>query len=133
MRYAALDYGTKYYGLAISDDLGKYAVAIDAVITRNQQTAIYKLLEVLEARKIEHLVIGMPLGNDQKPTQISHMVLAFIEALKLHTNIAISTWNEAMTSRAAAQNVKGKKIHSEAARIMLQEFLDHTALNEAIL
>lgn len=123
----ALDYGTKRVGLAISDDTERIAVASKPIIY-NSVTDLMSAVEVINNQYEPKLVVlGIPLGLEGKPTQMSEKIREFANQLKTELNLEVVLWNEVMTSIAAGQFVKkdkSGKLDSESARIILQEYLD---------
>jgi putative holliday junction resolvase len=110
-----IDYGRRRVGLAISDESESIAQGIDAVLRDKQNKFFIKL------------IIGIPLGYNGKPTQMSNEVVEFASDLKELSGIEYVMWNETSTSEIARFNLRdtGKyNIDSEAARIILQEYLD---------
>lgn len=135
MKYACIDYGTKWIGLAISDEGGRVAAALDT-LRIGKKSAAAATKERLETENVEHLVISHPLGLDSKPTAMSKQVDEFIEKLSTEMNLPYTKWNETYSSQKAASNFRQKHNristqteHAEAARILLQEFLDFKQTN----
>jgi putative holliday junction resolvase len=122
-----IDYGRRRVGLAISDESESIAQGIDAVLRDKQNKFLQELLEIIKTRAIIKLIIGIPLGYNGKPTQMSNEVVEFASDLKELSGIEYVMWNETSTSEIARFNLRdtGKyNIDSEAARIILQEYLD---------
>lgn len=123
----ALDYGTKRVGLAVTEDTERIAVASTPLHYKEEATLFESLDEIIKKYAPKIVVLGLPLGNEEKPTQMSHKVKQFAQKLKETFGVEIVFWNEVMTSRAASQfvkNDKSGKLDSESARIILQEYLD---------
>lgn len=128
----ALDYGTKYIGVAKTDETGTLAVRSNTLIV-GKKTALQLVEELIATDKPELLLIGLPEGLDGKPTQISKQVEVFAEQVMQNTGITYRLWNETNTSKQAESKFKDAQdiaSHSEAARIMLQEYLNfiHTGV-----
>lgn len=123
----ALDYGTKRVGLAITEDTERIAVSSTPIHYREESTLFENIDEIIKKYTPKIVVLGLPLGNDDKPTQMSQKVKLFAQKLKETFGVEIVFWNEVMTSHAASQfakNDKSGKLDSESARIILQEYLD---------
>ena len=132
----AIDYGTKRIGLALSDDLRMLARAI-GVIDR-QGDALGKILQLIEKEKVDTVIIGLPRNLDATDSMMTTEVRGFAERLfnRLDAlDIAHFFHDERLTSIIAAGNIlqQGLPRHKrqekyrhdeEAARIMLQEYLD---------
>lgn len=122
-----IDYGTKRIGTAISDETETIAQAFEILEVKNEDDGIEKLKELIEKYDISYFVIGQPLGIDSKPTQMSNQIDKFAEKLSENVKKEYTAWNETLTSEVAKKNrlnFKRGYIDSEAARIMLQEYLD---------
>jgi putative transcription antitermination factor YqgF len=123
----AIDYGSKFTGFALSDETGTLATALPPLIQTNTQKQQIFISQLVKRHEINHILLGLPTGLAQKPTQISKQVEKFGEEVARLTGLPVKYWNETGTSKQAEQSFNRKKAlqsHSEAARIMLQEFLD---------
>jgi putative Holliday junction resolvase len=124
MKYLAIDFGTKNVGLAVSDESEIFSFQHSTI--QNDKNLLENLLEIIQRESIQSIVLGLPLGNENKPTQMSNKVLEFKAELEKFTGLTVQTWNEVMTSKQAAQNLSNKdKIDQVSAQIILQEFLEH--------
>ncbi len=122
----AVDYGTKHVGVAISDDSETIAMPLTTLIV-GRKTSLELVVELALKEKVDLFLIGLPTGLEGKPTKISQEVEVFARNLSELTNIPHKLWNETNTSLQAAAKFKNDQdiaSHSEAARIMLQEYLD---------
>lgn len=124
----ALDYGTRYIGLAISDPDERLALR-HSVLDQKQQPGLAPLRKIIEQEKVTTLLIGVPIslsGNESKQT---HITRDFITKLKAaFPEVEIKEVDETLTSWSADEQIRhegGKKedAHMEAARIMLEAYL----------
>jgi putative Holliday junction resolvase len=125
-----VDYGTKHLGLAVSDKSQRIAEAIPPKVVRNARHAQETLGKTVKHLQAGHILYGLPTGVQNKETQMSKEVRAFAEAVYDKNHVPYSFWNESYTSHQAERLVKRskkEKSHSEAARIILQEYLDFLA------
>ncbi len=125
----AIDYGRKRMGLAISDETETIAVAIPAIISKTPKQTFAELKDVFKKYGVDRVVIGAPLGFEDKPTQMSEEIKKFSTDLLKNIKTDVSFWNETFTSHIAKNNLKkdnrSGKLDSESARIILQEYLDY--------
>lgn len=123
----AIDYGEKYYGLAVTDELGMLAIPLSTVVASSQEKFLAHFRKIVTAHKPELILIGLPLGLENKPTQTSIQVEQFAELLDQKLQIPHQFWNETLTTKMAEakKSKQATASHSEAARIMLQEYLDY--------
>lgn len=132
MKIISIDYGNKRIGLAVSDESGKLAKRFRTLENTGTDDAIIKIKKILLEEKIERIVIGVPVGLKAESEQ-TKKTNDFIGALRNATNNPIECVNEVYTSKMAEKNlldagIKRKElkelIDQEAARIILQEYLD---------
>ena len=132
MQVLSIDYGRKKIGLAISDETKTIAAKLPVLKVKNKQEAIEGIIHILKSfPKVDKVVVGIPLGMDFKPTQMSVEIKNFIEKLKKHLDkkITVTFTNEIYSTKQAEFNkskrFKKYKSDSESARIFLQEYLNH--------
>ena len=133
-RILSIDYGTKRIGIAMSDPTRLIAQGVATLL--NDDNFFGKLLEIVKKEEVVRIVVGMPynqaVGKGKKELEIEE----FIRQLKMRTTIEIDTWDESYSSVNAheafiAIGMKKKKrqqkarVDEMAARLMLQEYLDH--------
>ena len=133
----AIDYGEKRIGLALSDADNRIAFAHSIII--NDQKVFDTCEELIRSQSVTRIVLGYPLGSEGNTTEFAKKVSQFKDDLdawlKKHSLIVkIDMWNETLTSREAYDNLLQKgythekvkqHLDAEAARIILQEYLDH--------
>jgi putative holliday junction resolvase len=135
-RILALDYGTKRVGVAASDPTRLIAQGITTLI--NDANLFLRLKEIIAVQSVTQIVVGMPYSEDGGKGFKAREVEEFIAQLKVHTNVPIDTWDESLTSvdahRVFVESGMKKKQRREkhrvdemAARLMLQDYLDHHA------
>lgn len=124
----SIDFGSKRVGLAEADD-NLIAFAIDPITYTDYNKMLSEIITLINVEEYSKLIIGLPLGYEYKETQMSKVVRSFATDLKNQLGGAyeIIFWNEVLTSEMAKKNIQGmrKSVDSEAARIILQEYLDH--------
>lgn len=131
MKALGVDYGEKMIGLSISDEIGIVAAPMRALKVTSIADAVLKLQKIAKSQNVDVIVIGLPLGRKGEETKQSIQTRYFANALKETNGIEITFWNEAFSTKAAKITVrkkstkKKKNLDSEAARIILQEFLDY--------
>lgn len=127
----AIDYGTKRVGLAITDEEGSFAFSYKILDVKSEEDALEKIIEVVNEEAVTMLLFGLPLDANGEDTPFSKEIKSFIKKLQEELPVLpIETWNEILTSKLAEETAKTvqykrKMIDSEAARIILQEYLDN--------
>ncbi len=126
MEILAIDYGDKNIGLAISDEKNIIAKRLPGLKVKNMKEAVSEITRIAQDHTINLILIGKPERKGTTQQKINR----FKELLenKLNFSIKIKFINEDFTSFFAelgrSRKFKKEKSHSEAARIMLQEYLD---------
>ncbi len=128
----AIDFGTRNSGLAISDAGQALAFPLTTITASKPDQMIRRIQkEIALQQPIDLIIVGAPLGLAGKPTKMSKAAHTFAQTLTLVTKISHLLWDETYTSQIA-QNAPGTgSNHEQAARIILQEYLDHLAANKA--
>lgn len=127
----SLDFGTKKVGIAISDEDEKYALPLKTIFfskseKENKHIIFEKIYKEIECYSPRIVILGFPSITRKK-----HKVLYLIKKLKRFLelkNLNVVLWNESMTTQQAKLNIGTKnkrKIDSESARIIAQEYLDY--------
>ena len=140
-RILGVDYGEARIGLAISDHTKSIAFPYETIKNKNPEYLIEFFKKLIFKKKIDFLVIGLPIGMNGKDTVQTKKVRAFAESIKV-LDISIYFQDERLTSVSAKkslikQNVKTghmkEKIDERAASIFLQQFIDHKNNNNVFI
>jgi len=132
-RIAAVDYGTKRIGLAISDAEQKIASPAGMIVgaggpVRDAARVVAWAVENAAAA----IVVGMPFNMDGSFGQQAALTGKFVEQLRARTELPIEVWDERLTSfqadewmRAAGLSKKqmAKRRDSLAAQVILTSYL----------
>lgn len=124
--------------MAVSDELGFLAHPLETVPAADPDRAIARIAELVALRKIEDLVVGLPLHMDGGEGEAAARVRAFVaklkpqlpETMRYHEIDETYTTVSAMAKlHAAGRNAKNsKKIIDQAAAVeILQAWLDARA------
>ena len=129
-RIAALDFGLKRIGMAISDPRKIVATPLPKIL--NDKKVVETLVQTLSSyHPIENIVLGLPLLFNGKEGDMALFVRQFAEKLQPHFSILF--WDERLTSAQAEKALKEaslsrKKrsllIDSVSAMFILQSYLD---------
>ena len=121
-RVLGLDIGDRRTGIAISDELGLTARALETV-----ETAV--LSEALAKRQAEFgvgtIVVGRPRSLDGSLGRQAERIDAVVERLKLAAPAEYVYEDETGTTKAAEAQADGSD--AEAARVILQGYLNEQA------
>jgi putative Holliday junction resolvase len=127
----ALDFGRARIGAAISDELQLLAHPLETIPADEQ--ALSRVAEIVRARKVDHVVAGVPRQMNGQLGLAAAEVLQFVEKLRAILPCPVVTWDERLTTVAAQRALRdaGKKtrhtrgyIDQVAAQMILQSYLD---------
>jgi putative pre-16S rRNA nuclease len=134
-RIAAIDFGKKRIGLALSDPLQIIASPLTILLAEGtlRQTAERIFKELSPYFPLDLLIIGLPLMPSGKDGDMSLLVKDFAEVLRQLFPFPLLLWDERLTSKQVEkslieQGVNRKKrtkiLDSRAAAAILQNYLD---------
>jgi len=123
-----IDFGAAKIGLALADSETRMAFGYYSLL--NNKELITKIAEIIEKENIGTVVIGLPSYNNVPESQ--KIYFAFGDSLKMTMpTVEIAYADEMFTTKMAQDNLKAKGMrhvkdhdHKEAARIILQSWLD---------
>jgi putative Holliday junction resolvase len=132
MRFLGIDYGTRRIGLAAGDELG-LATPIPALVEADPAARRRALAGVVKARRIQEIVLGLPLTMDGSEGFKAKEAQAFAAELRAEFGLPVHLVDERLTSHIAEaglnqkqlREIRGKGIiDSRAAAVILQDYLD---------
>jgi putative Holliday junction resolvase len=133
MKYLGIDVGTKYIGLATSDEGGSLAFPASVVTSADAKQAI---LAIIADQGIEAVVVGYSLDQAGKENAVAEKARRFIEGLSI--GLPVHWQDERFSSLEASRHLfdnrpianprrkeknTGRDDHAAAA-LILQRFLD---------
>ena len=138
-RILALDYGSRRVGVAVSDPLR--IIARGAGTFDNTPDLFDRLADLVRTEGVTLVLVGMPYAPDGGMGAKGREVNGFVERLKARLGLPVVTWDESHTSRDARHLLRdtGKRrkfrerarVDEMAARLLLQEFLEHAGRSAA--
>jgi putative holliday junction resolvase len=132
MALLGLDYGERRIGVAVSDALFITAQSAGYIDCQKTPDIIAEIKNLIEKRGIDKIVVGLPIRLDGKDTAQTEKTRNFIEELKQELDVAIDSFDERLTSKAAERtlisagmrrNKRKQKIDAMAAQMMLQTYM----------
>jgi len=116
MSILAIDFGLKRIGVAGTDDLEISSHPIKLIINKNNKSHIEEIINIINERKPELVLIGVPSKDDGR-LKIQDHIENFYNELKVRTDTKIKYWNENFTSKEADEilirmNISRKKRRS---------------------
>ena len=129
-----VDFGEARTGLAYSDDLGLFAIAMGNDNSYNREKAAKEIAQKAIEIGAELIVVGKPLNMDGTAGEKVAAVEEFAAMISEHTDIPIEFYDERLSTVSAhrflseGMGVKAKKhkniVDSLAAEIILQGYMD---------
>ncbi len=130
-RVAAIDYGLKRIGIALSDKDKK--IALPAGLVDGGKKAVANIIGALPLKEVELIVMGFPLLMNGKKGDMALLVEKFAEELKNALHLPIVLWDERLSSKHAESVLKeislnrkerSERIDTLSAALLLQSYLD---------
>ena len=132
MKFLGIDYGTRRIGLATGDELG-IATPIPALVEADPEARRRLLAAVVKTRRIQEIVLGLPLNMDGSTGFKAKETQAFAEELRAEFGLPVHLVDERLTSHIVESGMNQKQlreirgkgiIDSRAAAVILQDYLD---------
>lgn len=134
-RLLGIDFGEARIGVAGSDEIGLMAHPIETLQARKSADPLGRIAEICAARRVELVVVGLPLRMDGSHGTAAEKVGRFVARLRkvLPEGIGIATQDERLTTveaqarlHAAGRTVKNSRsvIDQAAAVVILQHYMD---------
>ena len=140
MRFMGLDFGSKYIGVAVSDEAGLIASPRESLRRTNLEKDIGHLTSLAREEAVSEIVVGMPLSLDGSEGPQAQKVMEFINKLEQMSGMHVTPWDERFTTVAAQRALieadvsrarRKKVVDKVAAAIMLQGHLDYRSFKQS--
>ena len=126
-----IDFGKAKVGLALADGETKMAFAYSTIT--NDKNLLQNIAEIVEKEHVKKIIIGVPAYFNTK--NVEYEGETFGKLIQKVIDIPVFYQNEMFTTKMAQANLIEKKVKGvknyddeEAARIILQEWLDRSEL-----
>lgn len=132
-RVLGIDFGEKRIGLAISDALGSAAQPLDVVERHSVEDDIERIGEVARRRRVNKIVMGLPLNMHGSVGPQARRVRRFASRLRRALGLDVAFWDERLTSaeaerallEAGQRRARRRAVRDAvAAAVLLQGYLD---------
>lgn len=130
-RVAAIDFGLKRIGIAVSDRMRKIAFPVDVVPAGKK--ALQNIKAALPLAEVDLIIVGCPLEMSGKKGEMAKQAEGFAHSLEEAFHIPVQMIDERLSSKEADVHLssievngkkKRKKLDMIAAQILLRAFLD---------
>jgi len=131
-RIIALDPGTKFIGVAVSDELQLISTPLKTIERRSWKKTLVDVKDIIEQFDAVSLVVGLPLNTDGTESEMSREARGMARNFSLSLDIPVYLQDERVTSyearrrlweRGIAPNDTKRLVDSEAAAIILSDFI----------
>ncbi|QBF33277.1 Holliday junction resolvase RuvX [Thalassococcus sp. S3] len=120
---AGLDLGEKTIGVAVSDRLRAAATPLETIRRKKFGIDAARLIDILTAREIGGLVLGLPRNMDGTEGPRCQSTRAFARNLTRLTDLPIAFWDERLSTVAAEKAL----LEADTTRKRRAEVIDHVA------
>ena len=118
-----LDLGDKTIGVAVSDLFGSVATPLETVKRRKFTLDAARLVELVEARQMGAIVLGLPRNMDGTEGPRCQSTRAFARNLVRLIEMPIGFWDERLSTVAAERAL----LEADTSRKRRAEVIDHVA------
>ncbi len=135
MRILGVDFGTKFTGLAMSDESRIIASSLGDVTGYHTINELSKCIQKkIEGYTFSAVMIGNPINMSGRESQFSDDIRALGESLQQEMKLPVVYWDERLSTRAVERSMiegdlsrkkRKKKINSISAQWTLQGYLDY--------
>jgi putative Holliday junction resolvase len=125
----AFDYGEKRIGVAVGNSVTRSAQPLVIVQNRSREYRFEAIGKLIAEWKPDALVVGLPMHPDGTPHEMTQLAKRFGNQLNGRFNLPVTWIDERYSSVEAkaeirAGNARADMLDAEAARVILQQYLD---------
>ena len=136
MRLLGLDYGEKYVGVAVSDELGLTGQPLESIQRKDAgklRKTYARIEEIVKEYDVEKIIVGLPKNMDDTEGSSAGICREFAENVGRRTGLPVILWDERLSSVSAGRILEENGVRREdrkesidkiAASIILQNYLD---------
>ncbi len=133
MRIAALDFGRKRIGIAVTDDHGLGAYPVGIFESRSRRHDFDAIVAQLTARQVTLIVVGLPINMDGSEGSSARSARTFGERLGAALGVPVEMQDERLTSLeadermrelGASRSKRRQKSDAVAAAVILESWLE---------
>ena len=140
-RVLALDWGTKRFGVALSDPSRLIAQPLTTLTRRpGRRPPVREIVELVARHAVALVVVGLPLGLDGEEGEAAGEARALGEAVQRRSGVPVTFWDERLSTALALRSARAagvrdrdsrERIDQMAAVAILQHYLDAQAHGRA--
>lgn len=126
----SVDYGDTRTGVAICDKREILASPVTVITEKYRPNLIKKLIEVINERKPELIVVGLPKNMDGSCGERCEKCIEFANELKEATGIEFDMWDERLTTVSAYRALNEADFHGRKTRQVIDAVAAVTILQD---
>jgi putative Holliday junction resolvase len=135
--WLGVDWGEKRVGLAVTDPSGTIASPLAVLNVKGDNAAVTGILELLSPRRVQKIVVGLPLSMDGSDSSQTIRVRKFAAKLARKSSLPVVFVDERLSSRQAERDLIGmgvrrekrrERVDSAAASLLLQAAMEGAIL-----
>jgi len=140
-RVLAVDWGTRRFGVALSDPTRLIAQPLTTLTRRaGHRAPVSGILDLIARHGVSLVVVGLPLDPDGAEGDAAGEARALGEAITRRSGVAVTWWDERLSTAAALRSARAagvrdrdsrERIDQMAAVQILQHYLDAQAHRRA--
>ncbi len=132
----AFDFGTRFIGVATGDSETRIALALAPLEAKRGSVRMAAIDLLVREWRPQRLVVGLPLALDGTEQDMTGRARRFARQLEARFGLPVDLVDERLSSASAEEGLRGagrggrkhkQLVHGEAARIILQDYLDELA------
>jgi len=133
-RVLAVDWGSKRFGLALSDPTRLIAQPLVTLTRRaNHRAPVADIVELIARHRVTLVVVGLPLDPDGAEGDAAREARELGEAVRRRSAVPVTYWDERLSTAAALRSARTAgvrdrdsrgRIDQMAAVAILQHWLD---------
>jgi len=133
-RVLALDWGTRRFGVALSDPSRLIAQPLTTLTRRpGRRPPVREIVELVASHEVALVVVGLPLDLDGEEGEAAGEARALGEAVQRRSGVPVTFWDERLSTAVALRSARAagvrdrdsrERIDQMAAVAILQHFLD---------
>ena len=126
----SVDYGDTRTGVAICDKKEILASPVTVITEKYRPNLIKKLLEIIEERKPEMIVVGLPKNMDGTCGERCEKCTALADELREVTGVEVNMWDERLTTVSAYRALNEADFHGRKTRQIIDAVAAVTILQD---
>ena len=131
-----IDYGEKYFGIAISDENEKFAIPINPI--EKSKDIIEQIKKLVDEYKPNKIIMGLPISLKGEKGKLAQKIIEFSNILSSKLNIKVELYDERFSTKYSEKTLisigmkreKRKKINNSiSAAIILDDYIKRNEKN----